>query len=32
MVWWKREMSEDEGLREIFAVCMHVFVYMIISA
>jgi len=27
--WWKMETSEDEGLREIFAVCVHVFVYIL---
>ena len=27
--WWKMEMSEDEGLRENFAVCVHVFVYIL---
>ena len=30
--WEKTERSEGEGLRENFAVCVHVFVYMIISA
>jgi len=27
--WWKMKMSEDEGLEEIFSVCVHVFVYIL---